>query len=217
MSIHLRNLKYAFLSIVFLSACTKNVTKVTNIYENNFDDVSMKNIVASGFDRNNNFGSYSDISIVDYNGSKVLGRFNNARIDLVLKQLPLHQAISIQFDLYIHDKWADDVWVMGMDGNQKLVTGFSNFDATQQSYPNWKGNGSPLNPAGANAYNRNLPGACSLAAQPKGTSQYKMEQTILHSDSTFTLSCSDAGNYFKMNCERSWSIDNLKIQLINNQ
>lgn len=217
MTVQIRNFLYALFSILFLSGCIKNVTKETYIYENNFDDVSMKNIVASGFDSNNNFGPYSDISIVDYNGSKVLGRFNNAKMDLVLHQLPVHQAISIQFDLYIHDKWADDVWVMTYDGHQKLVTGFSNFDATQQSYPNWKGNGSPLNPAGANAFNRNLPGACSLAAKPNGTSQYKMEQTIIHSDSTFALSCSDAGSYFKLNCERSWSIDNLKITLINNQ
>lgn len=220
MPIRISNILYAFFAFCFvapLSSCIKNVTRVSVVYENDFEYFDMKNIVASGFSSTGSFGPYKDISIVDYNGSKVLGRFNNAKIDLVLHQLPTHQAISIKFDLFIHDKWGNDVWVMEFDGSQKLVTGFSNFDSIQQSYPNWIGNGSALNPAGANSFNRNLPGACSLASHTNGTSQYKMEQTIIHTDSTFSFSCSDAGNYFNLNCERSWSIDNLKIQLINNQ
>ncbi len=173
-------------------------------------------MVASGF-TNNSFGPFTDIKIVDYNGSKVLGRFNNGRIDLAIHQLPRHQAVSVQFDLFIHDKWENTLWKMEIDGQEKLLTGFSNFTAIQQSYPNWLGNGSTLFPAGANSFNKNLPGACSMASQPNGTSEYKMEQTFQHSDADFSFSCSDAGNYFNLNCERSWSIDNLKITLINNQ
>jgi hypothetical protein len=157
------------------------------------------------------------ITIVNYNGSKVLGRFNNGIIELNLHQIPTHIALRVEFDLYIHDKWTNDVWRMDVNNSGVLVTGFSNFDAVQQSYPNWIGNGSAFNPAGANADNRNLPGACSLADKSNGTTHYKMEQSFSHTDSTFNFSCSDAGSYPHDNCERSWSIDNLKIQLINNQ
>jgi hypothetical protein len=202
--------------VSFFFGCFKEVTKVSTIYQNDFEDVDLKSIVASGF-TNGTFGPFNNINIVDFNGTKVLGRFNNGKIDLHLHKLPTHQAITVKFDLYIHDKWNNDLWKMVWDGNEKLVTGFSNFDATPQSYPNWIGNGSLLNPAGANSYNRNLPGACILASSSMGTSLYKMEQTYIHSDTSFSFSCSDAGNYFNLNCERSWSIDNLKITLINNQ
>ena len=219
MSIRFRKIFIAFLVFCFLttlSSCFKDASKVSIIYQNDFEMMDMKSIVATGFPHGN-FGQFTDIKIIDYNGTKVLGRFNNARIDLVLNQLPKHQAISVQFDLYIHDKWSNDPWVMELNGARVLVTGFSNFDAIQQAYPNWIGNGSDNNPAGANSYNRNLPGACSLATQKNGTSLYKMEQTFLHTDPTFLFGCSDAGSYFNLNCERSWSIDNLKITLINNQ
>ena len=105
--------------------------------------------------------------------------------------------------------------VLEFEKARRLVTGFSNDPAKWQSYPNWIGNGSPLNPPGSNSFTKNLPGACRWVTNPNGTSMYKMERTEIHSDSTFTLSCSDAGEFFNLNCDRSWSIDNLKIYTIN--
>jgi hypothetical protein len=208
------------LAVAFLilnsMGCFKEATKVGVVYFNNFDDYDMKNINAFGF-TNNNFGPLNSITIVDYNQSKVLGRFNNGKIELKLHKLPKHQAINVQFDLFLHDNWRNDVFVMEFDNQQKLVTGFSNDPNRQQSYPNWIGNGSPLNPPGANAFTTNIPGACIWVSKPNGSSMYKMERTEIHSDSTFTLACSDAGEFFNLNCDRSWSIDNLKITLINNQ
>jgi hypothetical protein len=43
-----------------------------------------------------------------------------------------------------------------------------------------------------------------------------MERTIIHSKPTFTFAGSDAGAFFQLNCERSWSIDNIKITAIYN-
>ena len=51
------------------------------------------------------------------------------------EKLPKHQTICIQFDLYLHDNWRNDVWRMAMDGSDKLVTGFSTDPTRWQSYP----------------------------------------------------------------------------------
>lgn len=213
-----KGLVFSVFSLFLLGfgGCFKEATKVGVVYFNNFEDYDMKDIEVFGF-TNNNWGQFKSISILDYNGSKVLGRFNNGQIQLKLHKLPKHQAINVQFDLLIHDNWKNDAWVLETEKVRRLVTGFSNDPAKWQSYPNWIGNGSPLNPPAANSFTNNLPGACRWAANPNGTSLYKMERTEMHSDSTFTISCSDAGEFFNLNCDRSWSIDNLKITVINNQ
>ena len=105
---------------------------------------------------------------------------------------------------------------MELDKNEVLVTGFSNIENVMQSYPNWIGNGSALNPPGSNAFNLNLPGACRLINKTNGTSHYKMERTIVHTASVFTFAGSDAGAFFQLNCDRSWSMDNIKITAIYN-
>lgn len=204
-----------FLVVLSFSSCFKNVTKLTVVYENNFETYNLKTIEVSGW-LNGSFGAVNDIRIMDYNGNKVLGRFNDNLVSLTLPNLPEHNAISIEFDLYIHDTWKNDLWKMSYDGVDQLLTGFSNDSTVQQSYPNWLGNGSSLSAAGADAFTSNLPGACRLINSPHGTSMYKMVRTFLHSNSSLQFSCSDAGNYFNLPCDRSWSMDNLKITAIKN-
>jgi hypothetical protein len=105
---------------------------------------------------------------------------------------------------------------MELENNEVLVTGFSNIENVMQSYPNWIANGSALNPPGANAFDLKLKGACRNISKANGSSHYKMERTIIHSKPTFTFAGSDAGAFFQLNCERSWSIDNIKITAIYN-
>jgi hypothetical protein len=200
---------------LLLSSCVKDLAKLNVVYQNNFEDYQLDSIKVSGW-VNGNFGPISDIKITDYNGTKVLGRFNNNRIQLILNHLPKHVALNIQFDLYLHDNWKNDLWKMTFNGSDYLLTGFSNDSSVQQSYPNWLGNGSALSPAGGNAFTTNLPGACRLATSSHGTSQYKMDRTITNSDDSFTFECSDAALPFNNDCEISWSMDNLKITTINN-
>ena len=105
---------------------------------------------------------------------------------------------------------------MEFDNKEVFVTGFSNNKNIQQAYPNWIIAGYSLNPAGSNAFDLTLKGACRYYNSVGGTSLYKMERTIIHSDSTFKFSASDAGDFFELNCDRSWSIDNFKISAIYN-
>ncbi|MDE3143229.1 MAG: hypothetical protein KGL19_03680 [Bacteroidota bacterium] len=201
------------LIILCCTSCFKNLTQLTVIYENNFDDYNQKGIKTYSYVAG---GQVNDIKIVKFNNNIVLGTFNNARIEISLPDLPQHTAITVSFDLYIHDMWRNDLWKFSFDGTDYQITGFSNDSTVEQSYPNNLGNGSPLSPAMTGAIDKNLPGACALISSPHGTSMYKIERTILHSASTFDFSCSDAGSYAYQTCNRSWSIDNLKITMIKN-
>ena len=210
--------KYLFtllLITLLFSGCFKNLTKLTTLYQNDFETFDMGPITAQGWN-NGSFGPLPGVSIIKYNGSNVLGFFNNSVIDMNFKDLPKHDAINIVFDLYIHDEWKNDLWKYTIDGVDNLLTGFSNDNAIQQAYPDWLGNGSTEYPAQTDAYNNNLPGACLLSNSPHGTALYKMSITFLHNVSTFDFKCSDAGSSLGIVCNISWSIDNLKITLINN-
>jgi hypothetical protein len=79
---------------LFLSGCFKEATKVGVVYFNDFEDYNMKDIEVFGF-TNNNWSQFKSISIVDFDSTKVLGRFNNGQIILKLHKLPTHQAIKI--------------------------------------------------------------------------------------------------------------------------
>jgi hypothetical protein len=197
------------------NSCVKDVTKLKVVYQNDFETYQMDSIQVSGW-FNGNFGGVSDIKIIDFNGNKVLGRFNNNLISLTLNNLPKHTAISVQFDLYLHDKWKNDLWKMTFDNSDYIITGFSNDTTIQQAYPNWLNGGGSLSPALSNAFTINLPGACRLTSSSHGSSMYKMVRTILHSSDTFQFSCSDAVHPFNDACEISWSMDNLKITTISN-
>lgn len=163
---------------IFFSSCFKNLTKTNVLYQTDFSTDSIKNIFMSGFYNNNTQFGTVPLRIASFNGNKVLGFCNNNIVELNLAGLPSHYAIKIEFDLYIHDNWNNDLWKMNVNGNTVLLTGFSNFKNVQQSYPNWLGNGSALNPAGADAYTTQLPGACSLIHSANGSSEYKISMTI---------------------------------------
>lgn len=215
-----KNISYPFLLIMILFAvlpvaCFKNLTVTNLVYENDFESSQLNNIEVFGWN-NGLFGPVDQPRISNYNGSRVLGKLNNNQVKLNLTNLPLHQEIRVELSLLLHNTWKNDVWVMQFDGNNQLITGFSNDPAIPQSYPNWIGNGSSLSPAGANALSTYLPGICNLAANPKGSSHYQLVTTLRHSASSFTLSCNDAGGVFNDTCQRSWSIDNLKISILKN-
>ena len=219
------DLRFVIIQITFIllvstmQSCLKevvvNVPKLSVVYENDFETYDQKGFKVYSFE-NGNFGLFDRVNILDFNSSKVLGRFNNGKAELKIDSLPLHNAINIQFDLYIHDIWKNDLWKMEFDNREVLVTGFSNIENVMQSYPNWIGNGSASNAPGANAFDLNLKGACRNISKANGTSHYKMERTIVHTGSTFAFAASDAGAFFQLNCDRSWSIDNLKITAIYN-
>lgn len=199
-----------------LTSCFKNLAKETVVYENNFENNNTDKFEIYGWlNGGTDFGRFES-KIINFNGNKVLGSFNNNAVDFIMDSLPPHYAIRVEFDLNIHDQWKNDLWKYTIDSATQLLTGFSNDSSVMQSYPNWFGNGSSLSPAGANAYNRNLSGLCSWSSKPDGTSMYKIVNTYMHNNPSLTIIMSDANSYKNDTCRLSWSIDNFKVTLFYN-
>lgn len=212
-----------FLSIIVLlislsASCKKDVKSETVVYTNDFESGDVKNIVNG--------------TITSFNGTHVLGRYNSESFSLTVPNLPKHNLVEVSFDLYIHDSWngnslnsgiyGPDLWSLLIDGNSYIHTSFSNSNCgtgpgvfcPPQSYPDNYLN-SYHNPK-SGAFNTNLPGACSLAGSPNGTTEYKITKTISHNDATLVLQC--VGDLVNLTsdpkCEKSWSVDNINIKVI---
>ena len=201
------------------NGCFKNITKKYLIYTNDFEHNDLR-----GLEAYDSSGQLKKIPIVDFNGSKVLGRFNNNTILLNFFNLPTHNSMQVEFTLYIHDKWdgnflgpthAPDIWQMSADHSPLLLTTFSNNPANLQAYPNFyqSANAVPL-PAKTDAEQPDLEGVCTLQGVTGGTASYKIVKIFPHSLSNFSFSCNDALQPYNSLCLKSWSIDNLTITAI---
>ncbi|HQR94860.1 MAG TPA: hypothetical protein PLZ97_16020, partial [Sediminibacterium sp.] len=107
-----------------------------------------------------------------------------------------------------------ELWYLLLDNNNIYQTSFSNsnFD---QSFPNNYQAGMTSIKAFSNAW-AILPGICSKAGQEKGTSMYKIEIITSHTGAIKLAFNNDASTPLNL-CEKSWSIDNLKLTAITNQ
>lgn len=198
--------------LVGLISCTKNLTQLNVVYQNDFNRSSLKNIITY-----NTVGA-TENKIFFFNGSRVLGPFNNAGADFNIDSIPEHNVLEVSFDLYTHDNWegnkptsngVPDLFVMRYDGNPSFMTTFSSNPQYAHSFPNWFPQGN--NPAFGNAIRTDLPGRCGWKEKKNGTAMYKIVQQFPHTNKKFQLSLTDALQPFNSECEKSWSIDNVKI------
>jgi len=199
-----------------MSACFKDLPDKTVFYRNDFE-----NNTRSNFRIFNAFGPVDSLKITTFNNSKVFGRFNSNYVLFNMDTLPEHNAVKVEFDLYIHDQWDGnhvpagatypDIWQMAINKNPIVLTTFSNGNYPQ-SYPaNYQTN-MINNPAFGNSWGV-LPGVCSLAGRSNGTSHYKIEYTTLHRGA-FEMALNDVPNPINSLCLKSWSIDNLRLTAI---
>jgi hypothetical protein len=205
------------ISIIFIFSCKKNVNNEVEVYNNDFESDDLSNI-------NNGI-------ISQFNGTSVLGNYNNGSFALTVNNLPKHDLVDISFDLYIHDSWdgnnitpaGPDIWKMLIDGNPYISATFSNAACSggggvfcaRQSYPlDYPNNNSN---AKAGAYRTDLPGFCQLTTNSTGSTLYKIEKIVRHSNKTLILQCLDKlvqTDAADPKCDESWSIDNIKIKAI---
>jgi len=210
------NKKLFFVIPLILSlSCNTHVSKQALVYNNDFEKGDLTNITGG--------------IIGQFNGSAVLGQYNNGFFNLKVNNLPKHDQITVSFDLYIHDTWdgnktapdGPDMWQMLVDGNTYISTTFSNSPCAAgdfcppQSYPfNYPNN---YNNPKTGAYRTDLPGVCSMKGIIGWTTQYKIVKTFTHSNNTLLLQCFDKlvqPNVSDPKCDESWSIDNINIQAI---
>lgn len=202
-----------------LNACSKDITQRNIIYFNDFENETRPNI--NVYD---NVGAMDSSKITVLNNNHVLGRFNTNLVLFEMDSLPSHNLLKIEFDLYLHDNWkgnfiapgrtAPELWYLVLDNNPIYQTSFSNsnFD---QSFPSNFQAGLTNNKALSNAWGV-LPGVCSKAGQANGTSLYKIEIITSHTGDIRLALNNDASTPLTL-CEKSWSIDNLKLTAITNQ
>lgn len=207
-----------FILITFLFSCAKSNNAEVEIYSNNFDSGNLQGIIGG--------------VISPFNGSNVLGNYNNEQFTLSISDLPEHDIVEIYFLLYIHDNWdgntqaqdnliGPDRWQMKVDNKTYINTTFSNGDCIPgnfcppQSYPADYPNF--YNNPKTGAASTDLPGFCSKATNTNGTTLYVIHKRLSHKDASITIQCLDQlvqKNVEDPKCDESWSIDNLQVNVI---
>lgn len=207
------------LALPLFFSCAKSTDSDVEVYANDFEKGDLTAIT------NGQLGTF--------NGSKVLGQFNNGTFNLSLNDLPAHELVEVSFDLYIHDNWdgnvqfqdnvaGPDLWTMQVDGQTYIHTTFSNAECISgnicppQSYPADYPNNNQ-NPR-VGAANTKLPGVCAQLKSPTGTSLYKIKKRIAHTADALTIHCEDKlvqKDVADPKCDESWSVDNIKVRVIN--
>lgn len=206
------------LFVLFIS-CAKKTTGESQVYNNNFESANLEGITGG--------------IISTFNGTHVLGNYNNSGFNLTLNDLPDHDLVDITFDLYIHDSWegvqqiqgqpltGPDIWQLKADNKTYINTTFANFDCQPgnfcppQSYP--ADYPSQSNNPKTGAAETDLPGFCSEATNPKGTTLYKIHKSIMHSGKSILISCLDQlkqEGIADPKCDESWSVDNIQVKVI---
>jgi hypothetical protein len=206
---------FLFSTSIALNSCTKNLTKRTEIYFNDFE----KSNVAD-FQISNAQGSVSNNRLHTFDNSRVFGPFNSHFVYFEKSNLPEHNVIRVEADLYIHDAWTGnqvrtgvypDLWIVQIGPSFPMVTTFSNTPGLTQSFPDNFDANIVMHPPGGNSWNKQLPGLCRLKQDPNGSAMYKVEIILAHSDSKLTLSFTDLLQEKNSECDRSWSLDNVRI------
>lgn len=203
--------------MLLCQSCFKDIPSKIVIYNNDFETDQMRDIKVYG-----NAGIVDSIKTIRFNGSKILGNFNNNLVFLDKTSLPTHNALRVEFDLYIHDKWEGDyvtpgyslpdLWTLVIDGFTVYLATFSN-GAQLQSFPNKFVSTPSTNKAHADAWTL-LPGICAYSSRPDGTAMYKIDYTTAHSGDLHII-LADLLQGQSSHCTKSWSIDNLRITAIN--
>lgn len=208
---------WAFFICLLFSGCFKDIPDRTIAYENNFEDT-----VKKGFEIIGTNVIVDSLTRFKFNNTNVLGRFKDNTVVFKLDQMPTHNTIKIEFDLYLHDDWkgnfiaagstVPDIWQLKLDNNPIYLTTFSNGNA-DQSFPDNYQPSLVRNKAFSNAWAK-FSGVCSKANQTDGTSFYKIEYITSHSGA-IQLIFQDISFTASTKCNKSWSIDNLRLTTIN--
>jgi len=145
-----------------------------------------------------------------------LGRFGNQTISLTLQNLPAHDFLCIEFDLYIieswdggHPKWGNDRFGVRLDGAQVMLDSFGHWRfGTRADGANFDQTYGPnaLNQAGTGTSERNTLGYDKWGNQVHPISLCNLE----HTASSATVEFFGLG--LQSLNDESWGMDNLTIR-----
>jgi len=206
-----------FVLIMVLTSCQEEFMDEIVIYSNDFSTMDSKNIQSTaGFE--------------EYNDQVVLGFFNNESFTLKLNELPDHNAVRINIDLFIHDSWdgnsqgpgGPDVWKMLVDNELVVNTTFSNSPCESafclyQSFP--ENIFRQFDPK-TGATIKDLPGLCQYNGVQGWTSKYRISHLVNHKNRSLEIKCLDElvqTNALNPKCDESWSVGKIQISVLNVQ
>lgn len=209
------------LLIPSLTSCLRGQPEEQVIFELDFEDDQIAQ--GKGFMQ---FGG-TEQKYFNFNGSRVLGRFATAGIDILFDDLDEHDFVEVSYDLYIHDNWegnglrgnGEDVVILNIGPTTVFFSSIINTKCIDQSctaiqsFPNIIRR--QMHPENANVADPTLPGVCLWAGEIGGTKKIRIEERRFHSAANLRVNIAadikDAGADF---CNKSWSIDNLQIKTI---
>ncbi len=223
----MRSIYISSLSILLiLTGCLQGQPEEQVVYFNNFEQESR-------LEGASEFNGYIETTIQganptsQFNGSTVLGRFGTGGLFIKLLQLPAHDYIKIEYDLFIHDSWegngergnGEDVIILNLDNTTLYFSSVINTKCLDrncesiQSFPDIIRVRN--NPENANVFDPSLPGVCHWRNELGGSKHIKISELYPHSvlESTITIGADikDTGEDL---CFKSWSIDNVVITTI---
>lgn len=155
-----------------------------------------------------------------FNGTRHLGRFDNATATLTVSGLNLGEVVTLTFDFYAFDSWdgnqggvGPDRFQVGMNGADVLDSTFSNVSSYNQSYPDAYLGGSHAAQTGATDVDQGHGG--TLPNGYYGNSLYSFgvgsnpSFTALATSSAMTITFT--GSNLQGIGDESWGIDNVHV------
>ena len=222
---------FSILIIIITSCSYPEMVRNELIYENNFEELELKNIDGGGF--------------MSFNNTTVLGNFNNDGFTLFLDQVGDHDYVFVSFDLYIHGSWdgnfngfsendKPDKWIMEFNPEMDLYKDNSvdNFTTTFSNSPCWSNyclrqsypERYPFeNNPKTGSFLDNLEKVCKQSFFGGKTSLYQIEKGFKSRGNSFVLrfydelyqpNAIDKDGVPQQKCDESWSMDNLKIRVV---
>lgn len=216
---------YIIFFILIVSGCLQGQVEETQIYFNNFEQDSRLNgeIEGLGF---LDFNFQSNYQTFYFDESQVLGRFGWAAFKIRLDDLPEHDYITLEFDLYIHDHWEgnnneglEDVFILDFDKQNLYFSSILNTKCMDQSCDGRQSFPGNLNkasyPENANTANYTLPGICYFEGELGGSKKIHFNERRFHQSQEMVIKIgTDIKNVGEDLCNKSWSVDNIVISTL---
>lgn len=211
-----KSLFKVFLVMLVFASCSKSGYEETTVYNSNFITGDQSGLEGAIF--------------CNFNGTKLIGRYNNGGFSLNLNNLPKHKALQIEVVPYFHNSWdgnnnyggidGPDIWNMSVDGQELVHSTFSNSPCEPlyclfQSYP--VRYSTVNNPPMTDAVTT-FGGTEDNCSGINTTSMYRIVKTISHTNSKVNINFRDflvQTNVPNPLCDESWSMASIVVKIIN--
>jgi len=193
------------------SSCQDRLESQQIVYSNNFGQLDLRN--------------FENGRLFIFLGDTLLGFYNNEEVSVTIPDLPGHNVLKVEIELWVHDSWdgnpddgvnGPDFWYMKIDEEEVFRTTFSNTPCMstfclRQSYPN---DYFRQNDPKAGAIQTDLPGLCLFGAFQNYTTRYRISRLVSHNANSVKITLGDEllqTNSPDPLCDESWSVGKIEV------